>query len=46
MGRYNHYLSLDATIMLPAQWIFFCMILSPFDKHDKTQFLAKFKKIL
>ena len=87
MGRYNHSLSFDATIMvsktahslvntllsfswrnsLPqqqydllktplitalgaynsetARWNFF-FILSTFDKHDKTQILVKFKKIL
>jgi len=85
MGRYNHSLSLDPTIMvsktaqslvntlvsfswrnrLPqqqydqktrvitasgaynsetARWNFF--ILSTFDKYDKTQLLAKLKKIL
>ena len=41
IGRYNHCLSFDTTIM-----VFQFFILSTFDKHDKTQLLARFKKIL
>ena len=63
MGRYNHSLSLDATIMVSkhcpiigedvgiifvTQYVTIAnvFILSTFDKHDKMQLWAKFKKIL